>query len=280
LLVDLFQLSDKLSQVNVTYGGAVDEAPCALLPSRAGGKGDNMAKKADPINLQEWALVVVDMQNDFLAAGGYYARRKTFDELVKQGAMRVTTRNRLLNQPSMVPAGGFSYRDASLPPVVNNICTAIARARTQQRPIAFLKAVYSRNYDVHPAFLRREPDRDHYPCKPQSWGAEFIEPLTKLIDSGETNSCELVIEKHTFDGFFQTDLLQFLNEQMVKTAVIVGIETHVCVLTTAQSASLNQLNSVILEDCVWTAQAALGQAALAIFRDAFGDTAQTGELFD
>jgi nicotinamidase-related amidase len=249
------------------------------FPSRPGGNGDDMAGKANSIYLGNWGLVVVDMQNDFLAAGGYYARRKTLDEQVYQGTMSMTARNSLLNQPSTVHAGGFSYRDASLSSIVNNICAAIDHARTQQRPIAFLKAVYSRKFDVQPAFLQREPDREHYPCKPQSWGAEFIEPLDKLIDSGETNSCERVIEKHTFDGFFQTDLLQFLRQQNVQTALIVGIETHVCVLTTAQSASVNQLKSVILEDCVWTAQAALGQAALTIFRDAFGNTARVSELF-
>jgi nicotinamidase-related amidase len=239
-----------------------------------------MAEKPSSIDLGDWGLVVVDMQNDFLAAGGYYARRKTLDELLSQGTINITTRNSLLNRPSAVPAGGFSYRDASLSPIVNNICTAIEHARTRQKPIAFLKAVYSRKFDVQPAFLNREPDREHYPCKPQSWGAEFIEPIAKVLASGQTRSCERVIEKHTFDGFFQTELLQFLREQKVQTTVIGGIETHACVLTTAQSASINQFKAVILEDCIWTAQAELSQGALAIFRDAFGDTAQMDELFD
>jgi nicotinamidase-related amidase len=89
---------------------------------------------------------------------------------------------------------------------------------------------------------------------------------------------EKVIVKHTLDGFFQTGLAQFLRKRQVETVVIVGVETHVCVMATAQSASVNQFETIILEDCIWTAREELGQGALAIFRDAWGSTARLREL--
>ena len=227
---------------------------------------------------QQWGLVVVDMQSDFLAAGGYYARRSALDKQVEQGNLTVEARDRLLNQPSMAPPEGFSYRAASLRPMATNVCTVIKHARSKQRPIAYLKAVYSRDFDVEPPFLTREPNREHYPCKPHSWGATFIEPISQLINAKHTDSSEKVIEKHTFDGFFQTELLQFLQTRKVQTVVMTGVETHVCVLATAKSASIHQFKTLILEDCTWTAQKELGQGALAIFRDAFGSTAQLQEI--
>lgn len=238
-----------------------------------------MEQNASVTGFANWGLVVVDMQNDFLAASGYYARRSDLDEQVRQGTLTRKKRTHLLSQLSVAPPGGFRYRVMSLSPIVANICTTIEQARKKQRPIAYMKAVYSREFDVQPPFLRLEHDRKHYPCKPTSWGAGFIEPIRRLIAAKQTTSDERVIEKHTFDGFFQTELLPFLRERQVETVAIVGVETHVCVLATAQSASVNQFKTLILEDCIWTAKEELGQDALAIFRDAFGSTARAQELF-
>jgi nicotinamidase-related amidase len=235
-----------------------------------------MATQAGATGLDHWGLVVVDMQNDFLAAGGYYARRQDLDAQIAQGTMTVETRNRLLSQPHTAPSGEFAYRDASLPSIVANITTVIAQARAQHRPIAYLQAIYSRAFAVQPPSLWREPQRQHYPCQPHSWGAAFIAPLAHFTMHATGREC--VIVKHTFDGFFQTELLAFLRDRAVQTVVLVGVETQVCVLTTAQSAAMQQFHTLILEDGVWTANAALGQGALAIFRGAFGATARCDSI--
>ena len=237
-----------------------------------------MVENAGARGLEGWGLVVMDMQNDFLAAGGYYALRSDLDKQVGQGKLTVEAKNRLLSQPSVTPPETFSYRARSLRSVATNVCTIIKHTRANQRPIAYLKAVYSREFEVQPPFLTREPHREHYPCKPHSWGAALIEPISQLIDTRHVDSNEKVIEKHTFDGFFQTELLQLLQTWKVETVVIVGVETHACVLATAKSASIHQFKTLILEDCTWTAQEELGQGALAIFRDAFGSTARLQEI--
>jgi len=237
-----------------------------------------VVENAGARGLEGWGLVVMDMQNDFLAAGGYYALRSDLDKQVGQGKLTVEAKNRLLSQPSVTPPETFSYRARSLRSVATNVCTIIKHTRANQRPIAYLKAVYSREFEVQPPFLTREPHREHYPCKPHSWGAALIEPISQLIDTRHVDSNEKVIEKHTFDGFFQTELLQLLQTWKVETVVIVGVETHACVLATAKSASIHQFKTLILEDCTWTAQEELGQGALAIFREAFGSTARLQEI--
>jgi nicotinamidase-related amidase len=131
-----------------------------------GHKSDPMEKKVGPTRLEGWGLVVVDMQNDFPAVGGYYARKRTLDEQLEQRTITPEVCNRLLCQPSTAPAEGFSYRADSLPRSVAN--TVIEFARAQHRPIAYVQAVYSREFDVQPPFLRQDPRREHYPCKPHS----------------------------------------------------------------------------------------------------------------
>ncbi len=218
------------------------------------------------------------MQNDFVSAGGYYARRRDLDGQVRRGEITADARNRWLSQPGTAPPGELAYRDESLTRIVANIAAVIEQARAQRRPIAYLQAVYSREFDVQPPSLSRDPNREHYPCKPDSWGMALIEPIGRLAFANHAVSSEKVIFKHTFDGFCETELLRFLREWYVRNVVIVGVETHVCVLTTAQSASMNQFETIILEDCVWSANEALGQTALAIFRDAFGSTSRSAAI--
>jgi nicotinamidase-related amidase len=170
--------------------------------------------------------------------------------------------------------------EALLLPIVDNICRVIEHARRERRPVVYLKAVYDRTFAVQPPSLRQAPERNHYPCKANSWGAALIEPIGQLVSDGIMDSVEKVIEKHTFDGFHQTELFGFLKSCKVQTVVMVGVETHVCVLATAQSAAVNYFKTIILEDCVWPAQDALGRAALAIFRDAFGSTALLRDHLD
>jgi nicotinamidase-related amidase len=231
-----------------------------------------MEVDAEKRNLGRWALIVVDLQNDFLAKGGYYDRRTQLDPLVKQEELSEEARNQSLVEPSAQPQAPFQYRDPSLAPIITNIGALIANARAQQRPIAFVRAVYSRDHDVLPPSLRNDPARQHFACKPNTWGAQWIEPIAQLVhNSGETPQ-EQILEKHTYDGFFHTKLLRFLNEQDVDTVLVAGAETHICILTTAQSAAFHGYRVLIPEDCVWTAQPKLGEAALAIFRDGFGST--------
>jgi nicotinamidase-related amidase len=234
-----------------------------------------MTQPAGATGPDAWGLVVVDMQNDFLAEGGYYARRAALDQQVVHGTMTAEERDRILTRPGAAPPGGLRYREESLPRVVANITAVIEHARRRERPIAYLQAVYSLAFETRPPFLWHDPRRAHYPCQPHSWGAALIEPIRRLTAGGSASSRERVIAKHTFDGFCGTGLLEFLREEDVRTVMIVGVETHVCVLTTAQSAAINQFTTIILEDCVWTAKEPLGQSALAIFRDAFGSTAHS-----
>lgn len=230
-------------------------------------------------DLEGWALIVVDMQNDFLAKDGYYARRKKYEQQVRQGRLTLADMANRLAQPSPAPTKGFEPRAAYLKPIIHNICRVIVRSRARRLPVAYLRAVYDHKFPLKPRFLLENPDRKHYPCKPNTWGAEFIDPIEKLIPSQKSQSREKVVEKHTFNGFFRTKLPQFLHEWNVHSVVIAGVETDICILATAQGASYHQFRAIILKDCVATARQYQAKHVLNVFRDGFGTTKRSTEIF-
>jgi len=232
-----------------------------------------------PLDLSGWGLIVVDMQNDFLTREGYYARRARYERQVRAERLTVQTMIERLTPAAATPPAKLGLRSRSLESVVRNVCTVIEQARAGRLPIAHLKAVYHHRFKVKASFFLTSQDRRHYPCKPGTWGQEFINPIQELIAVKDTRSREKVIVKHTFNGFHETPLRDFLQRHRVHTVMVAGVETHVCVMATALAASFHQFKPIILTDCTATAQKYRGQYALNLFRDGFGTTCRSTEIF-
>lgn len=225
------------------------------------------------VDLNSCALVLVDLQNDFLAKGGFYDRKEKYIKKAQQGQVSFEEMKRLLSEPSLAPEHGFKLRKASFNRTVKNIQNVIKYAIENELAIVCLKAVYSHKYEIKPPIFRKNPDRLDYPCKRGTWGVQFIEPIKDLTSDME------VIEKHTFDGFFKTGLAEFLRIHKTRTVLLAGVETHICVLSTAQSASLNQFTTIILENCVASARDDLACWAFKIFQDGFGEVQLSTDIF-
>lgn len=223
--------------------------------------------------LGDWALLVVDMQNDFLDDAGYYARRARLQQRPDWARLSSEAQRRLLEAETS--GRGLGVRSREIDAVVDNVCRAIATARAAARSVVFVRAVYDRGFEVLPPLLRNDPGRAHFPCRPGSWGAELFGAIAAAAESAPAGH---VIEKHTYDAFSNPLLLEFLRRNGTKTVVACGTETQVCVLSTAQRAALLGFRSLILEDGVWSANPPMAEAALAIFRDAFGATMTIDDL--
>lgn len=209
------------------------------------------------------ALIVVDLQNDFLVKGGYYDRKQKIRSAIPTGVDRDE-----LSQPSKPQP--YELRNQELGSVIDNVSKAIVRARRLGWPIAFVFAEYGHSFESKPGFLRRSRTlRDDYPCKPGTWGAQPIEPMLALLYPGRQNTeAEIVVHKHTLDGFVDTELMHFLRTRGIGSVCVGGVETDACVLATAISAS-SRFESIMLDDCTWTSTGNGGNA-LRIFANAFG----------
>lgn len=219
----------------------------------------------------DWALLVIDLQNDFLDRRGYYAARELAERDPAWHLASPDAQLQRLRQAAESRQGGFISLAAEQ--MVDNVIRAVGHARRAERPIAFVRAVYDRSFDILPPRLRNDPDRRHFPCRSGTWGAEFVDPVQGAIaEAGPPR--ERVFDKHTYDAFFaNTPLNTFLADAGVRRVYVCGTETQTCVLATAQHAAFLGYHTTILLDGVWSVDAPLAEAALEIFARAFGETA-------
>jgi len=209
------------------------------------------------------ALLVLDMQNDFLVKGGYYDEK---DKRVRatRGQLSALDRDALarvyLHPP---PTSGIRepYQD-----VVRMVTEVASTALERGMTTIFVQATYDPESRYRPPLFLGDPQRADYPCHPGSWGAAFVEPIKQLASRASAR----IVAKPTFDAFFETELHGFLHFKRIETVYIAGIETNVCVLFTACSALSNGFNTIIVEDCVAASQRDAHEHALQIFEVAHG----------
>jgi len=75
-------------------------------------------------------------------------------------------------------------------------------------------------------------------------------PENQIIDSIHHPS-DLIVVKGRDSGFFNNNLDDILQELGVKTVIVTGLQTHVCVQTTAADAFFRGYNVWVPEDCVF-----------------------------
>jgi ureidoacrylate peracid hydrolase len=170
-----------------------------------------LEEKVDP---KHAAVIVVDVQNDFCHPES---------PLAKDG-------RDLSAAQAMVP----------------RLSMLIDDARAAAVPVIFVQMVTTDATTSEVAReqrLRSRPyaDPDDYICKEGSWGADFymVAPLP-----GET-----VVKKHRYSAFVDTDLDLVLRSLGVKTLIMTGVATNVCVESTARDGFMRDYYIVFAGDC-------------------------------
>ncbi|MFP9190495.1 cysteine hydrolase family protein [Natronosalvus vescus] len=142
---------------------------------------------------------------------------------------------------------GFCHPDGSLyapgsESVVDPIVDLVARAR-----VAGAQVVYTR--DVHPP---EQFEDAHYYDEFERWGEHVLEGSweAELVAELDVREDDLVVEKHTYDAFYQTQLEGWLNARGITDLLLCGTLANVCVLHTGGSASLRDFRPILLEDCI------------------------------
>jgi len=217
------------------------------------------------------ALLVVDMQNDFLATGGYYDE-KAKRRRARQGQLSATDIDALARvyvHPPPTWEIREPYQDC-----VRTVTEVAATALRTGMTTVFVQAAYDPAASYRPPLFLREPQRQDYGCHRGSWGADFVEPIKQLTAQAYAK----VVEKPTFDAFVATELRDFLRGRQIETLYVAGIETNVCVLFTTCSALSNGFDTVILAECVTTSQREVHEAALQIIEIAKGRRMSTQDF--
>lgn len=107
---------------------------------------------------------------------------------------------------------------------------------------------------------------------PGSWGADWFEELEPPQEG------DLVFEKHTYDAFWGTPLRLYLKALGLKTLVLAGFGTEVCVETTARSAYTEGYYVVIPRDSTAAFDPRSYEPSLSVLGRYFGKVVTVEEI--
>lgn len=190
------------------------------------------------------ALIVVDMTNDFCHPDGLAAKNRD-----------LTPVNRIVPVIKILA----EEARASGVPVFFILQTALPHDLSFSGPWV--------------AVRERAPHSSPYVGLRGSWGQRVMAEL-------EPSPLDYQIEKFRYSSFVGTRLSHWLRGRGIKTVVITGASTNVCVMATAMDAMELDFYPVIVEDAVASWNMALHEAALDTFRARYGLTAVSQDVID
>lgn len=172
---------------------------------------------ADKVRPAHTALLVIDMQNDFCASGGLIS---------KDG------------------------RDISAAQALGERLPAfITSARAAGVMIVFIRCVYTteRNFYLSDVWLeqaarKRKGGYTRIPvCRDGSWDGDYYGEV-------RPQAGDVIVTKHRYNAFHNTDLDLILRSNGIRTVVLTGVVTNVCVETTARDAFVRDYYVVAVDD--------------------------------
>ena len=179
---------------------------------------------ADPydfeIDLTRCALLIIDMQRDFLEPGG-------FGEMLGNDVSQLRRRSSRTGAAAGVARGG-TCRSSTRAKVIGRI-SAICRRR--RRCAAAAPTTIGDAGPMGRILVRGEAGHDIIP---------ELYPLP----------AEPVIDKPGKGAFFATDLHAILQNRGITQLVVTGVTTEVCVNTTVREANDRGYDCCVPEDCV------------------------------
>lgn len=203
-----------------------------------------LAEKIDP----RWAaLAVVDYQNDFCHPRGAFART------------------------------GFD--PAPLQAIAPALRALVREARRTRVPVIWVRNAYTYETNWYFSEVTLEQARRKWRgryikvpvCAAGSWGAEIYGELSIRPE-------DAVVTKHRFNAMVDTDLDLILRSRRIRTVIVTGVLTNVCVESTVRDAFFRDYYPVVPRDCVATYEKGQHEAALANIDTFFGQVTTSGEI--
>lgn len=201
---------------------------------------------ADKVRPEHCAVLLVDVQNDFCAEGGAMHREGRDVKLVQ----------------AMIP----------------RLSLLVDAARTAGAKCVWIRNVYNTGPNwylsevwMEQAKRRRNGAYTQFPvCEPGEWNGDFYQI--------RPNPDEVIVTKHRYGAFEGTDLDLVLRSQGIRTVIMTGTATNVCVETTARQAFLRDYYVVFTSDCTATFTQSDHDATLRNIDQFFGQVVRGEEI--
>ena len=201
----------------------------------------------DKLQPAHTALVVIDVQNDFCAADGMMADEGHALEAVQAMASRVPTTIDVARQAGVQVI--FVRNTYSTPS--NHYLSGVWLEQATRRRAG--------TYTIREA------------CAEDSDGWQFYGSIAPTPD-------EAIVTKHRFSAFYNTDLELILKAGAIRTVVLCGVASNVCVETTARDAFIRDYYVVFSSDGTATYDDESHQATLRTIDRFFGEVRALSEI--
>jgi ureidoacrylate peracid hydrolase len=172
------------------------------------------------------AVLVVDMQNDFGSKGGMFDTAG-IDISVIRRAVEPTARVLAAARECKLPIVYLAMQHRA---DLADMGDEAAPHRIKHRPMRVGESVTSP--DGQPSRILVEG----------GWGTSILPEL-------RPKGGDVVVPKHRYSGFFETQLDSVLRGLGVQNLIVTGCTTSVCVESTVRDAMFRDYRCVVLEDC-------------------------------
>ena len=202
------------------------------------------------MHLESAALIIVDMQNDFIHDQGFV--RKSSREIgVPSTALD------LLNKPI---------------PKIKRLAEGF---RKNGLNVIYIYTAWEKDYsDVALPLKKLGPKAQAMGALVKgSWGAQIIEDLTP-------HETDHQVMKKAYGAFFQTPLDRMLRNMGIKTLIMTGVATNFCVETTLREAVAYGYDVILASDGAATFDPEGHQATLKVVSTGFGEVMTTDEILN
>lgn len=202
---------------------------------------------ASPFDVANWrleahktALILVDLQNDFLDETGRFAR----------SGMDVSHNRR----------------------VIEPVKSLLKEVRAKALPVIWTRAGLRNEQDAGLLFSLRPLLREGG-LRYGTWGWEISEDFA-------VDSKDWIVDKTRFSAFYGTNLEIILRGLNIEVVLIGGVLTNQCVTPTARDAFHRDIKPIVIEDCCGTVFPELHEPALRIVQHGFGQVRQLSFVID
>ena len=201
------------------------------IPAAAGGTaGKPLTVPAKPraieLNTAHTAVIVVDMQNDFAAAGGMFERTGMDISVIRELIPPIA---RVLDA-SRRHGMKIVYLKMAFRPDLSDLGGPESPNRLQHVAVGVGKEYRAPNGASTRTLIR------------DTWSTDIIPEL-------EPKAGDAVVYKHRYSGFYQTDLDATLKGAGAKDLIFTGCTTSVCVESTVRDAMFRDYRCLVLRDC-------------------------------
>lgn len=144
----------------------------------------------------------------------------------------------------------------------------IAAARSAGMPVIFVIDSHRKGMRQDREFLKRTPHGEE-----NTWATQVVDDIAPMAE-------DLIVIKHRYSSFYQTDFDLLLQDMMIDQIVVCGVVTNICVRSTVHDAFFRGYDVIVPHDACAATSAREQDSSLYDIATHFGTVASTANVIE